>query len=173
MNKEKFLKWFIFSIAVAINLFIIINAFINGEISAKESNTIAHTTAEVINTIKPETITPKNFDRFAFDLRKLVGHFGLFALSGVFSSWTTYLFSKDTKVGYFLSQVMMDLSFGFVVAILSEFVQIFIDGRSGAWADVGIDFAGFFLGFLIIFLIFLLRKSKIFKKENYIQNKTK
>ena len=163
MNKEKFLKWFIFSIAVAINLFIIINAFINGEISAKESNTIAHTTADVINTVKPETITPRNFDRFAFDLRKLVGHFGLFALSGVFSSWATYLFSKDTKVGYFLSQVIMDLSFGFVIAILSEFVQIFIDGRSGAWTDVGIDFAGFFLGFLIIFLIFLLRKSKIFR----------
>ena len=170
MNKEKFLKWFILSIAIAINLFIIINAFINGEVSAKESNTIAHTTADVINTVKPETITPQNFDRFAFDLRKVVGHFGLFALSGLFSSWATYLFSKDTKVGYFLSQATMDLSFGFVVALLSEFVQIFIDGRTGAWADVGIDFAGFFLGFFVIFLIFLLRKSKIFNKENYMKN---
>ena len=170
MNKEKFLKWFIPSIAIAINLFIIINAFINGEVSAKESNTIAHTTADVINTVKPETITPQNFDRFAFDLRKAVGHFGLFALSGLFSSWATYLFSKDTKTGYFLSQVIMDLSFGFIVALLSEFVQIFIDGRTGAWADVGIDFAGFFLGFLIIFQVFLLRKSKIFNKENYMKN---
>ena len=170
MNKEKFLKWFILSIAIAINLFIIINAFINGEVSAKESNTIAHTTADVINTVKPETITPQNFDRFAFDLRKAVGHFGLFALSGLFSSWATYLFSKDTKAGYFLSQAIMDLGFGFIVALLSEFVQIFIDGRTGAWADVGIDFAGFFLGFLIIFLVFLLRKSKIFNKENYMKN---
>ena len=170
MNKEKFLKWFILSIAIAINLFIIINAFINGEVSAKESNTIAHTTADVINTVKPETITPQNFDRFAFDLRKAVGHFGLFALSGLFSSWATYLFSKDTKAGYFLSQAIMDLSFGFIVALLSEFVQIFIDGRTGAWADVGIDFAGFFLGFLIIFQVFLLRKSKIFNKENYMKN---
>ena len=170
MNKEKFLKWFILSIAIAINLFIIINAFINGEVSAKESNSIAHTTADVINTVKPETITPQNFDRFAFDLRKVVGHFGLFAVSGLFSSWATYLFSKDTKVGYFLTQGIMDLSFGFLMAILSEFVQIFVDGRTGAWADVGIDFAGFFLGFLLIFLIFLLRKSKIFKKENYMKN---
>ena len=173
MNKQKFLKWFIFSIAVAINLFILINAFINGEVSAKESNTIAHTTADVINTVKPETITPQNFDRFAFDLRKIVGHFLLFALSGAFSTWATYLFSKDSKVGYFLSQIMMDLSFGFVMALLSEFVQIFIDGRTGAFADVGIDFTGFFLGFLVLFLIFLLRKSKIFKKENYIKNQAK
>ena len=173
MNKQKFLKWFIFSIAVAINLFILINAFINGEVSAKESNTIAHTTADVINTVKPETITPQNFDRFAFDLRKIVGHFLLFALSGAFSTWATYLFSKDSKVGYFLSQIMMDLSFGFVMALLSEFVQIFIDGRTGAFADVGIDFTGFFLGFLVLFLIFLLIKSKIFKKENYIKNQAK
>ena len=173
MNKQKFLKWFIFSIAVAINLFILINAFINGEVSAKESNTIAHTTADVINTVKPETITPQNFDRFAFDLRKIVGHFLLFALSGAFSTWATYLFSKDSKAGYFLSQIMMDLSFGFVMALLSEFVQIFIDGRTGAFADVGIDFTGFFLGFLVLFLIFLLIKSKIFKKENYIKNQAK
>ena len=173
MNKQKFLKWFIFSIAVAINLFILINAFINGEVSAKESNTIAHTTADVINTVKPETITPQNFDRFAFDLRKVVGHFGLFALSGAFSTWATYLFAKDSKAGYFLSQMMMDLSFGFVMALLSEFVQIFIDGRTGAFADVGIDFAGFFLGFLVLFLIFFLKKSKIFKKENYMKNQAK
>ena len=162
MKKYIFLKWFIFSIAVAINLFILINAFINGDISAKESNSIAHTTADVINTVKPETITPQNFDRFAFDLRKAAGHFGLFALSGAFSSWATYLFSKDTKLGYFLTQMITDLSFGVVMALLSEFVQIFVDGRTGAWADVGIDFAGFFLGFLVVFVIFLLKKSKIF-----------
>ena len=173
MKKQIFLKWFIVSIAIAINLFIIINAFINGEVSAKESNTIAHTTADVINTVKPETITPQNFDRFAFDLRKVVGHFLLFVFSGGFSSWATYLLSKDTKVGYFLSEIVMDLSFGLVMALVSEFVQIFIDGRTGAWADVGIDFAGFFLGFLIVFVILLILKSKIFKKENYVKNQAK
>ena len=169
MNKQKFLKWFILSIAIAINLFIIINAFISGEASAKESNTIAHTTADVINTIKPETITPQNFDHFAFDLRKILGHFLLFAFSGGFSSWAAYLFARDTKVGFFLTQMIMDLSFGFAMALLSEFVQVFVDGRSGAWADVGIDFAGFFLGFSTVFLVFLLKKSKIFHKENYMK----
>ena len=169
MKKQIFLKWFILALALAINLFILINAFINGEVSAKESNTIAHTTADVINTVKPETITAANFDHFAFNIRKIVGHFGLFAVSGLFSSWATYLFAKDTKAGFFLTQISMDLSFGLVVAFASEFAQIFVDGRTGAWADVGIDFAGFFLGFSIIFIIFLLRKSKIFHKENYLK----
>ena len=169
MKKEQFLKWFIFSIAVAINLFILINAFINGEVSAKESNTIAHTTADVINTVKPETITPDNFDRFAFDLRKAVGHFGLFALSGGFSSLALYLFVRDTKVGYFLWQGLMTLGFGFTLALLSEFVQVFVEGRTGAWADVGIDFSGYFIGFFLVFLILLIRKSKIFWMEFYMK----
>ena len=173
MNKEKFLKWFILFIAIAINLFILINAFINGKVSSEESNTIAHTTADVINTVKPETITPDNFDRFALDLRKALGHFGLFAFSGVFSSWATYLFSKDTKTGYFLTQAIMDLSFGLFMAIISEFIQTFVDERTGSFLDVGIDFAGFFLGFLIIFIILLLRKSKIFNKANYMKKQAK
>ena len=170
MKKQQILKWFIFSIAVAINLFIIINAFINGEVSAKESNTIAHTTADVINTVKPETITPDNFDRFAFDLRKAVGHFGLFALSGCFSTWALFLFVKDTKVGYFLWQGLMTLGFGFTLALLSEFVQVFVEGRTGAWTDVGIDFSGYFLGFSLVFLILLIRKSKIFWLQKEMKN---
>ena len=170
MKKQQILKWFIFSIAVAINLFIVINAFINGEVSAKESNTIAHTTADVINTVKPETITPDNFDRFAFDLRKAVGHFGLFALSGCFSTWALFLFVKDTKVGYFLWQGLMTLGFGFTLALLSEFVQVFVEGRTGAWTDVGIDFSGYFLGFFLVFLILLIRKSKIFWLQKEMKN---
>ena len=162
MKKQIFLKWFILSIAIAINLFIIINAFISGEVSAKESNSIAHTAADVINTVKPETITPDNFDQFAFSLRKAVGHFGLFAFSGAFSTWSLYLFVKNSKVGYFLYESLMSLGFGFTIAILSEFVQIFVDGRTGAWTDVGIDFSGYFIGFFLLFLILLVKKSEIF-----------
>lgn len=170
MKKKQILKWFILAIAIAINLFILINAFINGETSAKESNTIAHTAADVINYIKPETITPKNFDKFAFDLRKLVGHYGLFVMSGAFSTWTLYLFVKDTKVGYFVWQFLITSGIGIFLALVSEFAQIFVDGRTGAWADVGIDSGGYFSGVFLVFLIFLIIKSPIFKRENFKKN---
>ena len=174
MKKYQFLKWFIFSIAVAINLFILINAFINGEASAKESNSIAHTAADAINTVKPETITPSNFPSFAFNLRKVLGHFGLFALSGGFTSWALYLFVKDTKIGYFLWQLLMTLGFGLLLATITELAQIFVAGRYGSFGDVGIDFGGYFSGVFLVFLILLLKKSPIFKKtkieENQAQN---
>ena len=169
MKKRQILKWVILVIAIAINLFILINAFITGEASAKESNMVAHTAADVVNTVKPETITPSNFDRFAFDIRKLVGHFGLFSVSGIFSSWGLYLFVKDSKAGYFLWQLLITFGFGFVMAVTSELAQIFVEGRTGAWADVGIDFGGYFLGVLLVFLIFLFRKSHIFCKNEYVK----
>ena len=170
MKKENILKWFILAIAIAINLFIMINAFINGEASAKESNDVAHAAADAINVVKPETITPRNFDTFAFNFRKAVGHFALFVASGGFTSWALYLFVKDKKVGYFLWQLLMTFSFGILMALGSEFAQVFVEGRTGAWLDVGIDFAGYFCGVFLVFFINLLRKSKIFFKLNYMKN---
>ena len=169
MKKYEILKWIILGIAIAINVFIIVNSFITGEASAKESNRIAHETADVINTIKPETITEKNFDKFAFNLRKLVGHYGLFVVSGIFSTWAIYLFLKDTKAGYFAFQLAITFGLGLFLAFFTEFVQIFVADRTGAIKDVVIDFAGYFTGVLPVFLIFLIRKSKIFHLENYFK----
>ena len=160
MKKQIFLKWFIFSIAVAINLFILINAFINGEASAKESNSIAQSAADVINTVKPETITPQNFDRFAFDLRKAVGHFGLFLVDGVFTSWSIYLASAYIKKYKQWYGLIFTLFFGLFMAGLSEFIQIFVPGRSGELLDILIDYGGYLLGTGTIVLIAFLRYKK-------------
>jgi len=170
MKKREILKWFILAIAVAINLFILINAFLNGEVSAKESTDVAHTAADVINTVKPETITPQNFDKFAFDVRKVVGHFLLFALSGGFTTWAEYLFLKNTKLGYFLWQLLLTFGFGFLLALTTEFAQSFVAGRTGAWADVGIDVSGYFIGVLPVILVLLIRKSPIFLKPKKNKN---
>lgn len=173
MKKYVILKWVILAIAIAINLFILINAFLNGEISAKESNDVAHTAADVINTVKPETITPQNFDRFAFDVRKAVGHFLLFALSGGFTTWAGYLFLKDTKLGYFVWELLLTFAFGFTLAIITEFAQIFVEGRTGAWLDVGIDSLGYFIGVFPVILVLLIRKSPIFLSPKNEKNEAK
>ena len=170
MKKRDILKWFILAIAVAINLFILINAFLNGEVSAKESNDVAHTAADVINTVKPETITPQNFDSFAFDIRKIFGHFLLFALSGGFTTWAGYLFLKNTKLGYFVWELLLTFGFGFSLALITEFAQVFVEGRTGAWMDVGIDSLGYFIGVLPVILILLLKKSPIFLKPKNKKN---
>ena len=170
MKKTEFLKWFILAIAVAINLFILINAFISGDVSAKESNDVAQTAAHVINTVKPETITPQNFPTFAFNFRKIVGHFLLFTFSGVFSTWAFYLFLNKTKVGYFPWILCITFALGFMLALISEFAQVFVEGRTGSWVDVGIDSGGYFIGVLPVILVLLIRKSPIFLKPKKNKN---
>lgn len=173
MKKYDILKWVILAIAIAINLFILINAFINGEVSAKESDTVAHTAADVINTVKPDTITPSNYKQFSFDIRKVFGHFLLFALSGGFTTWAAYLFLNKAKLGYFVWLLCLTFAFGFALACITELTQNFVPGRTGTWLDIGIDSGGYFIGVFPVILILLIRKSPIFLSPKNKKNEAK
>ncbi|MCQ2815049.1 MAG: VanZ family protein [Bacilli bacterium] len=54
---------------------------------------------------------------------------------------------------------------GFFFAGLSEIIQLFTDGRAGTFTDVLIDFAGYLLYSIIVFLIFLLINYAYKKKR--------
>lgn len=156
MKKNKVLTWIIFGITIALDIFIIVNAFINGEKSAVESNNFAHITADAINTVKPETITEQNFENFASFLRKFAGHFSLFTFTGVFATWSLFrFFSVKNWI-----RISASFCHGLMLAFLSEFIQIFVSGRSGNFLDVGIDFGGYFLGSIFVFLILLSVEKK-------------
>ena len=165
MKKFNPYKWTFLGLAVAINLFIIVNSCINGTISSQESGSFSQFTANFINIFFPNTITDANFDSFAFGLRKLVGHFGIFLLNGIFTTLTFYQFLKDTKFKNALFILVFSLSLGLSVACLSEMIQIFTPDRYGTWGDIGIDFGGYVLGFGATFLILILAKYTTFKKE--------
>ena len=164
MKKRNVLKWIAFGIAIAINLFILANSFVSGDASTTESSAVINTTANVINNISPGAVTSNNFDTFVGFIRKLFGHFGLFAISGLANTWALYLFLKDGKHGHFLDLVGISFLDGFVVAWLSETIQLFIPGRSGSSADVLIDALGYFIGVLLVILILFLAKKPIFSK---------
>ena len=168
MKKFNPYKWTFFVIAIAINAFILVNAFINGTISSQESGNFSRFTANFINIFFPNAINETNFDNFAFVLRKLVGHFGIFVLNGIFTTLTLYQFLKETKFknGWFL--FAFSLPFGLFVAGLSEMIQIFVPDRYGTWGDIGIDFGGYVLGFIATVLVLFFAKFIYFKKEENI-----
>lgn len=167
MKKNKILFWIAFALTLAVDIFIIVNAFLNGEKSAAESNNFAHTTADVINTVKPETITPQNFDSFAFSLRKLVGHFGIFVVSGIFATLATSLAFFEVKNHKKLFIILVSFGHGLLLAFCSEFIQKFVADRSGNLIDVSIDFSGYILGFLLMILILFICTKK---SKNKIRN---
>ena len=119
----------------------------------------------MVNNILPGSITEGNFESFVIIIRKVFGHFALFFLSGVLTSWTIYLFLKDTKWSNHLSIILFSLTIGFAIAWLSEFIQLFIPGRSGSTSDVAIDLIGYFIGVLLVIFANFIAKKPIFSKQ--------
>ena len=156
-SKRDWILLIIFLIlAVAINVYIIYHACLNGARSSETSQGVVEVSEEVVNTIKPGTITEANYDDFATFIRKAFGHFGLFAISGLFSSLATYFLIKDTK--WYTKGLGIGISFifGFLLALTTEIIQLNVPGRSGEFTDVLIDTTGYTLGLGIIVLILFL-----------------
>ena len=156
---HKIIKWIIFALMLATNVFIIVNACIPGAKSAQESNWIVEPVANIINSIKEDTINSSNYDNFSSFIRKFVGHFSLFGLSGVLTTLTFKMFYYDKRYKLGLLTLFSSLS-GILLAFLSEGIQLIVPGRSGELLDVAIDLAGYFLGMLVIVLILSILKLK-------------
>lgn len=163
--KRAYLKWIILTLAVLVNVFILVNAGINGAISSQESGWFANFAKNVVNTFIPNYINEANFDLFALTIRKAIGHFSLFLLDGVLSTLALHLFLKDTKFGLDYYSVSFSLIVGLVVAMISELIQIFTPDRFGSWADIGIDFGGYLVGLALLIVILVFSNQIKFKKE--------
>jgi VanZ family protein len=169
---KKYLIWTIlFSvIALAINVYIIVHACLDGVQSTEASKGIIDTTEEIINDIKPGTINESNYSDFVTFIRKAFGHFGLFAISGFFTSLAVFLSINPFKWSKYYMPIILSLEFGLLMGLVTELIQLNVSGRSGELMDVLIDFGGYLLGFLLIFVILFLiikhlNKNKMNNKE--------
>ena len=152
-------------LALAINGYIIMHSCLDAIESTKASQGVVEVAEEVVNTIRPETITPENHDSFATFIRKAFGHFGLFAVSGVLSSLAFYLSLSPYSWCKHFMNAMFSLVFGLFIGILTEMIQLSVPGRSGEAVDVLIDFSGYLLGTLLLGLILFLIIRKLRKSK--------
>lgn len=143
-------------LAVAINAYIIMHSCLDAAESTKASSQVVEVTEEVVNTVSPGTITTSNRESFASFIRKAFGHFGLFVISGLLSSLAFYLLLNPLKGSKYYQTIIISLEFGLLMGLLTETIQLSVDGRSGELTDVLIDFSGYIFGFLIILLALLL-----------------
>ena len=155
-------------LAIATSVFILVEAGLNGQKSAEQSGMVVEVVETVVDTIAPGTINETNIDDVHNVIRKVVGHFLLFSLAGFFATWTSMLLleNKTYKSKLWFLNIAIPLGYGFILAAISEVIQLFAGGRSGEFKDVMIDFGGYFLGFAIIFLVlfFLMRRNEKRKK---------
>ena len=168
MKKGSKLYWFItivvIILAIAINGYIIMHSCLDAAESTKASQGVVEVAEDVVNTVRPETITPENHDSFASFIRKAFGHFGLFVVSGLLTPLALYLSLSPFSWAKHYINVMFSLAVGLFMGILTESIQLSVPGRSGEIKDVLIDFSGYLLGTLVIGLILFLVIRKLRKK---------
>lgn len=114
--------------------------------------------------VKKPLIT--DIQSFTSFIRKALGHFGVFFILGIFSLFTYALFFKKRQ---WLYSIPIHFASGYFIAVLSEFIQLYVPGRGGAYKDVMIDYSGYLIStFFIIFIYLLIFTCKYFiqKKKN-------
>lgn len=95
---------------------------------------------------------------------KIMGHMGLFLLEGILAIWFIVFHKRKHKI----YDILIYISIGLSVGLLTEFIQIFLEGRNPALKDVGIDFSGYLIGGAIALIIYFVTKAiskKIHKKQ--------
>ena len=103
-------------------------------------------------------INESNIEEFKKFMRKSAGHMGLFLIDAIFTFVAAYalLDIENNKKMKFLFILLGVLSFGFMLAGLSEIIQYYVPGRSGLWSDVGIDMIGFSIGTIVTSFIYAI-----------------
>ena len=93
----------------------------------------------------------ENLSEFYYIVRKSIGHFGAFFVLGMLGTFA-FLLQFDKKKWLF--SVPLNISLGFGLAALTEYIQTFVPGRYGCWDDVWLDFSGF-MSANLIFTLFI------------------
>lgn len=153
------------SFTILFNIFIITQSCLNGNQSTVSSGFVVELIKSFINAFSKDVINESNIDILTSITRKAVGHFGLFMISGILTSWSIHLLSKYIKKYQLWFGISFSLFFGLFLAGLTELIQRFVPGRSGEFTDVLIDYGGYLLGASIIIVIVLIMIKNHNKEE--------
>ena len=163
--KKRQIAFFIFLIlSLAINVFIIIEGATGVEGSAAQSMGFTQAFIDFVAKIDPNSPIVTNPELTHKVIRKLVGHFLFFGLSGILTTLSFVLINDSMKKK--VEIIIMCLLTGLLVAFTSELVQLIAPGRFFAFTDVLIDYSGYVLFGAIVFIVSILIYRHKLKKEN-------
>ena len=152
-------------LSIALNAFIIYQSCLNGADSSTSSGFVVNALKSMINTFVPNAINDDNIGQFSNVVRKLIGHFGLFAASGLITTIALDFWFKPWVWYKNFVTPLLSLLTGVSLAALTEIIQHFTPNRSGEFKDVLIDSAGYLLGCALMVLFIFLVTNAIKKRQ--------
>ncbi len=159
----RYLKYLFLIIFISITIFIFVKAGASAEESTADSDQVTDIVVGTIDQIRPgeESIVDiYGIDQVKQFIRKGIGHFGLFLVLGIFGVPTFILFIKK----HYLA-IIFELITGFMIAGISEMIQIFASNRGPSFKDVLLDFSGYLTSSIlilgIVLIIYIIRKKKV------------
>ena len=162
MNKFKtYFTVFCFIVYVVTIIMLISYSIETGTQSIQSSNGVSNAVGSVIETIAPDKVNTKR-PEFASLIRKLIGHFGLFAANCFFGLISFYLI-KTKK----FTDIIIAGSVGVFLSAFTEFLQLITEDRNSTISDVFINLGGCLFG-LIISQIFILIGKKIHNRNTIV-----
>lgn len=152
MKVSKICFYIFLVLTIAVDAWIIVESCFDSDLSGYQSTNFSYYFVEFIKLFDPNTPLAKDPELTHYVIRKLIGHFAFFGLSGVVTAFT-FVFSEDNLKNRKIQSIIALTIFGYSLALLSELIQLFIPGRYFAFTDTLIDFSGFVLGAGVIYLV--------------------
>ena len=155
--ENRIMKWVFLAFFIITSLTHFAFSLQRAEESSEVSKGVTEVVVEVINDVTNSNITVEEAGGV---VRKVIGHFMWFGLIGIFGYLTfrSFFFKK-----YYLT-LAIGIPSGFVIAVISELLQMLSSGRSCEFRDMMIDLGGYltaFIVFIIVYMIiFLINKRK-------------
>lgn len=142
------------AITVLFISFIFFHSTMTGEKSGNESSGVVELLQGFFDALCISVTVSEHF------IRKLA-HFSEFAVLGVLTSVTFYVYDKNFKK--YIKRLLQMFFICLATAVTDETIQLFVPDRAGQVFDVLIDFSGAFTGIIIVSIICMLiylKKSK-------------
>jgi cation transport ATPase len=129
---------------IVISAVIFLFASFSGEVSTDQSNVFVEAITTFLGWFGFQ-LDAGAIGALSTIVRKLLGHFMIFLLDGVFAYLTivSFFHFKRQLISFLWAALTMVL-----VASTSEIIQLFASGRAGQFVDVILDSAGAFIGIL-------------------------
>lgn len=108
----------------------------------------------------------KNVTDFIYKVRKGLGHFSAFLILGIVSTFTWLLMFRYKKL---LIGIPVNYVSGFIIACITELIQVYVPGRCGLFDDVILDYNGFLVSSSILTVLIIIHQIRVhikYKKQD-------